>query len=88
MSSSSSNKQERGGYTYRWPRPSVTVDTLIFCVEDHKVWLLLIKRKNDPFKGSFALPGGFVDENEGLDAAAARELQEETNVAGGPECLL
>jgi ADP-ribose pyrophosphatase YjhB (NUDIX family) len=71
-----------GQYTYKWPRPSVTVDTCIISApqggEGSKV--LLIQRKHDPFAGSWALPGGFVDEGESLQAAAARELQEETSI--------
>ncbi|GAX84232.1 hypothetical protein CEUSTIGMA_g11655.t1 [Chlamydomonas eustigma] len=69
-------------HTYRYPRPSITVDTIIISEPQPSIppQLLLIKRKNDPFKDCWALPGGFVDENEGLDAAAARELQEETSV--------
>jgi len=46
-----------GQYTYKWPRPSVTVDLLIHTVKERKVWLLLIQRKHDPFQGSWALPG-------------------------------
>jgi ADP-ribose pyrophosphatase YjhB (NUDIX family) len=41
----------------RWPRPSVTVDTLIFTVEERRVFLLLIQRKHDPYQGAWALPG-------------------------------
>lgn len=67
-----------GSFCYRYPRPSVTVDTLIFCLEEGQVKLLLIQRGNEPYQGAWALPGGFVDKDEGLDAAAARELKEET----------
>lgn len=48
--------------------------------EKQEAQLLLIQRKNAPCKGMWALPGGFVDESESLDAAAARELQEETSL--------
>lgn len=44
-------------YRYRFPRPAVTVDCLIYTLEEREPWILLIKRKNDPFKGSWALPG-------------------------------
>ncbi|CAN0344493.1 unnamed protein product [Ectocarpus fasciculatus] len=67
-------------FRYQWPRPAVTVDCLIYALDEGRPWILLIKRKNDPFKGGWALPGGFVDQNEGLDAAARRELEEETGV--------
>jgi 8-oxo-dGTP diphosphatase len=60
----------------------VTVDTLGFAIHDGVLEVLLIKRKFDPFKSCWALPGGFIlDTDETLDAAAARELYEETNVA-------
>ena len=58
----------------------VTVDIVICKKKAEAHQLLLIRRKNDPFKGSWALPGGFVDEGEDLDAAALRELEEETGV--------
>ncbi len=58
----------------------VTVDLVIYKKADADYELLLIRRKNDPFKGKWALPGGFVDENEGLKDAAIRELEEETGL--------
>lgn len=59
---------------------SVTVDSVVFCnLKDHYK-VLLIKRKNDPFKGQWALPGGFVEKEETLEKAAIRELNEETGV--------
>lgn len=63
-------------YKYRYPRPAVTVDLVI--VDEGKI--LLIQRAEEPCKGQWALPGGFVDENEDLPDAAARELLEETNL--------
>lgn len=68
-------------YTYEYPRPSVTVDAVLFQKRE-TLEILLIQRKNDPFQGCWALPGGFVDENEGLLGAAMRELEEETSVKG------
>ncbi|MBF0695690.1 MAG: NUDIX hydrolase [Flavobacterium sp.] len=59
----------------------VTVDILILKKSDRGLNLLLIKRKNDPYKGKWAIPGGFVDQDEDLEDAAKRELKEETNVA-------
>lgn len=58
----------------------VTVDVMIIREFNLEQQLLLIKRKNEPFKNSWALPGGFVDENEDLEQAAIRELVEETQV--------
>ncbi len=68
-------------YSYDYPRPMVTVDAVIFAVSDLGLDVLLIKRGKDPFAGSWALPGGFVEIDEGLDDAAARELEEETGLA-------
>lgn len=58
----------------------VTVDCVVLQADKTDFQLLLIKRKNDPYKDYWALPGGFVDENEDLREAAARELYEETTV--------
>lgn len=69
-------------YTYPYPRPAVTCDTVVFTMLADDLAVLLIRRKDDPFKGAWALPGGFVDENESLERAAVRELDEETGIGG------
>ncbi len=56
----------------------VTVDAVVFSFQNDALQVLLIQRKNDPFKGQWAIPGGFAEDDESLDAAAKRELQEET----------
>lgn len=66
-------------FVYEYPRPAYTVDALIFSA-DNKI--LLIQRKNPPFKGLWALPGGFVDMDETIETAASRELEEETGLKG------
>ncbi len=58
----------------------VTVDIVLFTIRDRKLHLLLIKRLAKPFENRYALPGGFVHEDESVDAAAIRELREETGV--------
>jgi 8-oxo-dGTP diphosphatase len=58
----------------------ITVDNVIFTIINDKLHILLIKRLVDPFKGSRAIPGGFVLDQENLEKAAYRELEEETNV--------
>ncbi|MGE4288691.1 MAG: NUDIX domain-containing protein [Salinivirgaceae bacterium] len=69
-------------FTYRYPRPMVTTDIAVFKKDAKGVKILLIERANPPFAGHWALPGGFVDENEALKTAALRELKEETQIEG------
>ncbi len=72
---------KKGKYIYDWPRPMVTVDAVVFGVFQNKAKLLLINRKKEPFKGKWALPGGFVGIDEELEDAVVRELAEETGLA-------
>jgi 8-oxo-dGTP diphosphatase len=67
-------------YTYEYPRPAVTVDVAVFAEQSGELSVLLVERKHDPFAGRWALPGGFVEENEALEHAARRELEEETGL--------
>jgi 8-oxo-dGTP diphosphatase len=67
-------------YSYQYPHPAVTVDCAIFGLDEGEIKVLLIERNLEPFKGRWALPGGFVKLDEDIDAAARRELEEETGV--------
>ncbi len=67
-------------YTYEYPRPAVTVDAVVFRIIEQEKEVLLIKRLNQPFQGMWALPGGFINLDETLEAAAHRELEEETGI--------
>lgn len=68
-------------YTYNYPHPAVTVDVLIFTVQNARPCVLLIRRGRPPFAGEWALPGGFVGLEESLKHAAWRELREETGIS-------
>ncbi|MCQ2189356.1 MAG: NUDIX hydrolase [Paludibacteraceae bacterium] len=67
-------------YTYEHPHPSVTTDCVVFGFDGESLNLLLIERGIEPYKGTWALPGGFVRMNETAEEGALRELQEETGV--------
>jgi 8-oxo-dGTP diphosphatase len=68
-------------FSYEYPHPAVTVDCVVFGLDDEDLKVLLIQRGSAPFKDAWALPGGFVKLSEGLEEAARRELVEETGVA-------
>ncbi len=69
-----------GSYTYPYPHPAVAADCIIFGFDGNSLKLLLIERGNEPFLGYWALPGGFLHQDETIDECAARELREETNL--------
>ncbi|HET8913442.1 MAG TPA: NUDIX domain-containing protein [Ktedonobacteraceae bacterium] len=64
----------------KYERPSVTVDVLMMSLRQRDLQVLLVKRRSWPYEGMWAVPGGFVNIDESLEAAAKRELQEETDV--------
>ena len=71
------NKQT---FTYDYPRPAVTADSVVFCNGSDGLSVLLIERANEPFKGCWAFPGGFMDMEENAEDCAKRELKEETGL--------
>lgn len=66
-----------------FPPFAVTVDIVVFTRIEGRLKVVLVERANDPYKGTWALPGGFVDPDEDLASAASRELQEETGLDPG-----
>ena len=67
-------------YCYKYPRPALTTDQVIFGFGEGELRVLLIRRGNEPFKGKWALPGGFMDMDEDAETCARRELEEETGL--------
>ena len=67
-------------YCYKYPHPSVTTDCVIFGFDGTKLRVLLIERGIEPFKGKWALPGGFLRMDEDAETGALRELKEETGL--------
>ena len=71
---------EDGLYAYQYPRSSVTADAVLFAEKDGQMYVLLIQRGNDPYKGYWAFPGGFLNMDETVARCAERELEEETGI--------
>lgn len=74
---------EERNYCYKYPHPSVTTDCVIFGFDGVKLKVLLVKRGVEPYKGRWALPGGFLKMDESAEEGALRELREETGLNGG-----
>lgn len=70
----------KGSYCYEYPRPSLTTDCVVFGFDGENLKVLLIERGLDPYKGYWALPGGFMRMDETIEQCARRELMEETHV--------
>lgn len=81
MNQSELSRPPRASYSYDYPRPSVTVDIILFTFHEDRLKVLLIRRSHAPFADRWALSGGFVNIDEDLEEAARRELNEETNVS-------
>ena len=67
-------------FTYRYPHPAVTADCVVFAHDGEDTKVLLIQRKHAPCEGQWAFPGGFMNIDETAEAAARRELEEETGL--------
>lgn len=71
---------ENQTYTYKYPRPAVTTDCVVFRFDGDRLKTLLIERGNEPYKGCWAFPGGFLNMDENAEQCALRELEEETGL--------
>lgn len=70
-------------YSYKYPRPALTVDALVYTRVENESYILLVQRGIEPFRGKWSLPGGFVNMDELLETACKRELKEETGLEVG-----
>lgn len=73
-------EEKKGVYTYQYPHPAVTADCVIFGFNGMSIKVLLIQRGIEPYKGKWALPGGFMNMDETAEECARRELEEETGL--------
>ena len=71
---------EKQKYTYDYPRPAVTADCVVFGRDGQDIKVLLIERGNEPYRGCWAFPGGFLNMDETAEQCALRELKEETGL--------
>ena len=71
---------EKQKYSYDYPRPAVTADCVVFACDGQDIKVLLIERGNEPYKGCWAFPGGFLNMDETAEQCALRELKEETGL--------
>jgi 8-oxo-dGTP diphosphatase len=67
-------------YSYKYPHPAIAADCIVFAHDKDDIKVLLIERKNEPCKGCWAFPGGFMNIDEAAEDAAKRELKEETSL--------
>ena len=72
---------ESGKHVYDFPRAGLTADTAVLALVDGRLSVALIKRAREPYAGCWALPGGYMEIDETLEAAARRELREEASLA-------
>ena len=71
---------EGKNYCYKYPHPAVTTDCVVFGIDGRKLMILLVERGNEPYKGYWAFPGGFLNMDENATQGALRELAEETGL--------
>ena len=71
---------EEQSYSYKYPHPAVTADSVVFGFDGRSLHILLVERGGEPYKGCWALPGGFMRINETVEQCAMRELAEETGI--------
>lgn len=74
------NRSKSGKFVYDYPRPMLTADAVVLAELHGKLQVLLVRRKHQPYRGYWALPGGYVNANEQALAAAKREFTEETGL--------